>query len=67
MLDIGGVEMVALLVLWIIPAVVLYWIIRLAVRHGIADSRREDRTVESSRNVRATIARQRATYPSVED
>lgn len=43
MLDIGGVEMVIMLVLWIIPAVALYWIIRLAVRHGTLDAYRIDR------------------------
>lgn len=57
MMDVGGVEvLVFLVVVYAMVAVALYWIIRLAVRHGIADSRRVSRARGSA------ISRQQATY-----
>ena len=43
-------------------AVALYWIIRLAVRHGIQDTRRVARARDAAAGVRQTIDRQQATY-----
>jgi hypothetical protein len=63
MLDVGGSEVLVLLVLvYGLVAFALYWIIRLAVRHGIQDTHRADRARDSARGVRQTIARQQATY-----
>jgi len=65
--DVGGLE--ALVFLGLIygsVAFALYWIIRLAVRHGIEDGRRIDRTRASAAGVSATIRRQRATYDGSE-
>jgi cytochrome c-type biogenesis protein CcmH/NrfF len=39
-MNVTGIEAV-LLLLWIIPVVILYLVVRLAVRHGIRDARRE--------------------------
>ncbi|MBC2934480.1 hypothetical protein [Nocardioides sp. zg-1228] len=37
-------EVIVLVILWTFPAAVLYWIIRLGVRHGTLDAYRIDRT-----------------------
>jgi hypothetical protein len=44
MLDVGGVEVIVVLVMWVVPAIIVYWIIRLGVRHGTLDAYRIDRT-----------------------
>ena len=44
MLDIGAYGLVVLVVMWGLAFLVLYWIIRLGVRHGTVDARRIDRT-----------------------
>ncbi len=62
-MDIGGLEaLVFFILLYAAAAFALYWIIRLAVRHGIEDSRQIDRARASTAGVSATIRRQRATY-----
>jgi len=40
----------------------LYWIIRLAVRHGVQDARRTERAASTAAGVGETIRRQHATY-----
>ena len=63
MLDVGGLEVLLfLVVVHGVVAFALYWIIRLAVRHGIEDSRHVERARSSAAGVSATIRRQRATY-----
>ena len=52
---------------WAVVAFALYWVIRLAVRHGIQDVRRVERSVAAAAGVSETIRRQRATYGGVED
>ena len=59
---IGSAEVLVFLVLaYGAVAFALYWIIRLAVRHGIADTRRRGHADEAA-GVSETIRRQRATY-----
>ncbi len=44
MFDVGGLEMlVFVLPMWALTAFVMYWIIRLGVRHGTLDAYRIDR------------------------
>ena len=63
MLDVGGLEVLLfLVVVHGVAAFALYWIIRLAVRHGLEDSRQVERARASAAGVSATIGRQRATY-----
>lgn len=38
MMNIGMPELLILSVLWVIPVLVLYFVIRLAVRHGVIDA-----------------------------
>ena len=65
--DVEGLEVLLILVLMYgSAALALYWIIRLAVRHGIEDSRQVDRARASAAGVAATIRRQRATYEGPE-
>ena len=65
--DVGGLEVLLFLVLvYGSVAFALYWIIRLAVRHGIEDGRQVDRARASAAEVSATIRRQRATYDGPE-
>ncbi|MBS2938177.1 hypothetical protein KDN32_10515 [Nocardioides sp. J2M5] len=40
----SAVPLLLLLVLWALAALVVYWIIRLGVRHGTLDAYRIDRT-----------------------
>lgn len=54
--------LVFVVLLYGLVAFALYWIIRLAVRHGIQDTHRMARARESAAGVRQTIARQQATY-----
>ena len=62
-MDVGGAEVLVFFVLlYGLVAFALYWIIRLAVRHGIQDTHRVTRARESAAGVRQTIDRQRATY-----
>lgn len=57
-----------LFVLVVVPAaaalsvLALYWVIRLAVSHGIQDARRAEGTAQAVAGVSETIRRQRATY-----
>lgn len=39
-MNVTGIEALVLLV-WIVPVVTLYFVVRLAVRHGIKDARRD--------------------------
>ncbi len=39
-MNVTGTE-APLLLVWIVPVVVLYFVVRLAVRHGIKDARRD--------------------------
>lgn len=39
-MNITGLEAL-LLLLWIVPVLILYFVVRLAVRHGIRDARRD--------------------------
>lgn len=39
-MNVTGIEALVLLV-WIVPVVILYFVVRLAVRHGIKDARRD--------------------------
>lgn len=57
-----------LVLLYALVAFALYWIIRLAVRHGIRDVRRAQDRAQAVAGVTETIRRQRATYggPPVE-
>jgi hypothetical protein len=38
MMNFGLPEMLILSVLWVIPVLILYFVIRLAVRHGVIDA-----------------------------
>lgn len=38
-MNVTGIE--ALVLVWIVPVVILYFVVRLAVRHGIKDARRD--------------------------
>lgn len=49
-------------VVYAVVAFALYWIIRLAVRHAIQDTRRDERAVSAASGVSETIRRQQATY-----
>lgn len=63
MMDVGGAEVLVFFVLlYGLVAFALYWIIRLAVRHGIQDTHRVTRARDSAADLRQTIDRQRATY-----
>lgn len=45
MMDVGAVELLVLVVpMWVVAGFVVYWIIRLGVRHGTLDAYRLDRT-----------------------
>jgi hypothetical protein len=61
-----------LFVLVVVPVVAalsvlaLYWVIRLAVSHGIQDARRAEGTARAVAGVSETIRRQRATYGGTE-
>jgi hypothetical protein len=61
-----------LFVLVVVPVVAalsvlaLYWVIRLAVGHGIQDARRAEGTARAVAGVSETIRRQRATYGGTE-
>ena len=62
-MGVGGAEaLVFVVLLYGSVAFALYWIIRLAVRHGIQDTHRIARARESAAGVRQTINRQQATY-----
>ena len=62
-MGVGGAEaLVFVVLLYGSVAFALYWIIRLAVRHGIQDAHRIARARESAAGVRQTINRQQATY-----
>ena len=50
-----------------VVAFALYWIIRLAVRHGIQDVRRDERSAAAAAGVSETIRRQRATYGGLDE
>ena len=66
MLDVGALEiLVFMVVIYTMVALALYWIIRLAVRHGIQDSRRISQA-RGAAGVRETTNRQQATYSDSE-
>jgi hypothetical protein len=53
MFAMGGVEVLVFgALLWALGAWLLYWIIRLAVRHGSLDAVRQDRLEEERRHAR---------------
>lgn len=39
--NIGGTEMLLIALVFTVPMIALYWLIRLAVRHGTRDARRD--------------------------
>lgn len=41
MLNVSGAELLVLALVWGVPIVVAYWVIRLAVRHGVTDGHRK--------------------------
>ena len=49
-------------VVWGPMVVILYWIIRLAVRHGVQDAHRANRIDDATAALRGTIRRQQATH-----
>jgi cytochrome c biogenesis protein CcdA len=55
-----GPDVVLLLVVWVLGLVVLYWVIRLAVRHAIADA---DGRRDHSRYEASTLPRRPAGRP----
>ena len=63
----SGEALLLVLLMWAVVAFALYWIIRLAVRHGVEDARRVTRAESAAVGVRETIRRQRATYGGDED
>lgn len=61
-MDIGLVELlVFVLPMWVVAALVVYWIIRLAVRHGTLDAYRIDRTDRRIAEMQADMRRRGAT------
>jgi hypothetical protein len=60
MLDVGGLEVIVVLVMWVVPAFIVYWIIRLGVRHGTLDAYRIDRTDQRIAAMKADIRERRA-------
>jgi hypothetical protein len=61
MLDIGFAELLIFFVpVWAFAALVVYWIIRLAVRHGTLDAYRIDRTDRRIAEMQAAARRQEA-------
>lgn len=39
--NVSGSELLILALVWGIPIIVAYWVIRLAVRHGVTDAHRK--------------------------
>ena len=67
MTDVGVVEfLVLVLPLWVLSAAVLYWIIRLAVRHGTLDAYRIDRVDQRIGRMKAAEGRRRGAAGGVE-
>lgn len=59
----GSLEALLLVVItWSVVVAALYWVIRLAVRHGIQDTQRHARADRAVAEVAETIRRQQATY-----
>jgi hypothetical protein len=66
MLDIGFAELLIFFVpMWALAALVVYWIIRLAVRHGTLDAYRIDRTDRRIADMKAATRRHES--PSGDD
>jgi hypothetical protein len=58
MLGIDGLVTAAFFaVLWVLVAWAVYWLIRLAVRHGTLDAMRQDRSEEERRHARRSLPR----------
>lgn len=63
MLDIGFAELLIFFVpAWALAALVVYWIIRLAVRHGTLDAYRIDRVDRRIAEMQAATRDQRSTH-----
>jgi MFS superfamily sulfate permease-like transporter len=61
MLDIGFAELLIFVVpMWALAALVVYWVVRLAVRHGTLDAYRLDRTDRRIAEMQAAVRRQEA-------
>ncbi len=61
MLDIGFAELLIFVVpVWAFAALVVYWIIRLAVRHGTLDAYRIDRTDRRIADMKAASRREQS-------
>jgi MFS superfamily sulfate permease-like transporter len=61
MLDIGFAELLIFFVpMWALAALVVYWVVRLAVRHGTLDAYRLDRTDRRIAEMPAAVRRQEA-------
>jgi hypothetical protein len=41
MMNVSGPEFFVLALLWLVPVIIAYWVIRLAVRHGVTDAHRK--------------------------
>lgn len=61
MLDVGFAELLIFFVpMWALAAFIVYWIIRLAVRHGTLDAYRIDRTDRRIAEMQAATRRPEA-------
>jgi hypothetical protein len=66
MTDIGSAQLLMFVVpVWALAALVVYWIIRLAVRHGTLDAYRIDRTDRRIADMKAVTRRHES--PSGDD
>lgn len=64
-MDVGVVELVVLVLpLWVLSAVAVYWIVRLAVRHGTLDAYRIDRVDRRIERMQADRASSRVDDPT---
>ena len=67
MMDDGVVEYLLLVLpLWVLSAAILYWIVRLAVRHGTLDAYRIDRVDQRIGRMKAAEGRRREAAGDVE-
>ena len=67
MMDVGVVELLVLVLpLWVLSAAIVYWIVRLAVRHGTLDAYRIDRVDQRIGRMKAAEGRRREAAGDVE-
>jgi len=66
-MDVGLVELlVFVLPMWAVAGLAVYWIIRLAVRHGTLDAYRIDRTDQRTAAMQYDLSRRAATSREVD-